>query len=81
VQHTQASDWYDHEVAQLEDEVALLTRLIAAIRPLGKTDANSQRPGMETSTRQSPTRSKKNQNALRDTHTISPKKLVKVFYA
>jgi hypothetical protein len=81
VQHTQASDWYDREVAQLQDEVALLTRMIAAIRPLGKTDANSQRPGMETSTRQGPTRSKKTQTALRGTHTISPKKPAKVLYA
>ena len=50
MQHTRTADWQERELAQLRNEVAVLTRLVRAITPHGH--------GMETSTPQK-TRSKK----------------------
>ena len=50
VQHTSAADWYDREVARLQDEVALLIRLLGAIHVLGQEPAATHGPQRETAT-------------------------------
>jgi hypothetical protein len=52
MQHTRAADWQERELAQLRNEVAVLTRLVRAITPHGHESTDTHGHGMETSTPQ-----------------------------
>jgi hypothetical protein len=53
MQNANAPDWYERELAQLQDLVTLLRRLLGAITLIGKAHEDTQRPGIGPSTPQS----------------------------
>jgi hypothetical protein len=53
MQHTRAANWQERELAQLQDEVAVLRRLVRAITPPGHESTDTQRHDVEPSAPQS----------------------------
>jgi hypothetical protein len=47
VQHTSAWDWYEREVAHLQAEIVLLTRLLETIHPLNTVHTAPHEPRRE----------------------------------